>query len=149
MKFHTEYDTESDAFAYVNFNTFYQLNKKVRLGGGYIGRDHELYDYALSPVAQWNHVSENLAYGGFTHEINSTWAYSMYSRYDLRRNDLDEVGGYIQYSLDCLVFQLRTAYINSFDRIDGVSERDDDYRIAITMWFRAENKSTNDDWLTW
>jgi len=149
IKVHSEYDTENDEFAYVNFNTFYQLNKKVRLGGGYLGRDHDLYDYASSPVAQWNRVNENLAYGGFTHELNSTWSYSIYSRFDLRRNELDEVGGYIQYALDCLVFQFRTAYLSSFDRIDGVSERDDDYRVAITMWFKAENKSTDDDWLTW
>ena len=149
MKIHTEYDTESDEFAYVNFNTFYQMNKQLRLGGGYIGRDHELYDYAISPVAEWNRVNENLAYGGYTYTINSTWSYSLYTRYDLRRNELDEIGGYIQYALDCLVFQIQTTYLSSFDRIDGVSERDDDYRIAITMWFRAENKSTRDDWLTW
>ncbi|MFO7937657.1 MAG: LptA/OstA family protein [Kiritimatiellia bacterium] len=149
VKAQTEYDTEEDAFAYVNFSTFYQLTKAVRLGGGYIGRDHEIYDYAPSPVEQWNQVNENLAYGGFTHEINDTWTYSFYTRYDLRRNDLDEVGGYIQYSLDCLVFQLRTAYINSFDRVDGFSKRDDDYRVALTMWFRAENREADDNWLTW
>ena len=130
VKTQSEYDTENDAFAYVNFSTFYQLNKAVRLGGGYLGRDHDLYDYARSPVEEWNRVRENLAYGGYTHKLNETWTYSFYTRYDLRRNDLDEVGGYIQYSLDCLVFQLRTAYINSFDRIDGVSERDDDFRVA-------------------
>jgi len=149
IKFQGEYDNEHDKFAYINFNTFYRLNKQVRVGGGYLGRDHDIYDYALSPVAQWNRVNENLAYGGFTHDINSTWSYSIYSRYDLRRNDLDEIGGFIQYSLDCLVFQLRTAYVNSFDRIDGVSERDDDYRISITMWFRAENKEPDDEWLAW
>ncbi len=149
VKARSEYDTEDDTFAYVNFSTFYQLNKAVRLGGGYLGRDHDLYDYAPSPVAQWNRVRENLAYGGFTHKLNETWTYSFYTRYDLRCNDLDEVGGYIQYSLDCLVFQFRTAYINGFDRIDDVSERDDDFRVALTMWFKAENRETDDEWLTW
>ncbi len=149
VKLQSEYDTDTDQFAYVNFSTFYQLSRTVRLGGGYLGRDHDLYDYALSPVDQWNRVNENLIYGGFTHDLNSIWSYSIYSRYDLRRNELDEIGGYIQYSLDCLVFQLRTAFVNGFDRIDGVSEREADYRIALTMWFKAENKSADDDWLTW
>jgi hypothetical protein len=148
VKVQSEYDTENDLFAYVNLSTFYQLNRAVRLGGGYLGRDHDIYDYAPSPVAQWNRVNENLAYGGFTHELNRSWTYSVYTRYDLRYNELDEVGGYIQYSLDCLVFQLRTAYVNSFDRVDG-SERGDDFRVALTMWFRAEDRESGDQWLTW
>ncbi|MDA3924305.1 MAG: hypothetical protein PF904_06390 [Kiritimatiellae bacterium] len=148
IKFHGEYDPEDDKFAYVNFNTFYQLNKQLRLGGGYLGRDHEIYDYGTMAVNSWNRINENLVYGGFTHDINSTWSYSMYLRHDLRRNEMDEVGGYIQYSLDCLVFQLRTAYISGFDRVDG-SERDDDYRVSLTMWFKAENKSSEDEWLAW
>lgn len=149
VKSRGEYDTEEDTFAYVNFSTFYQLSEAIRLGGGYVGRDHALYDYAPSPVEQWNRVKDNLAYGGYTHKLNETWTYSFYTRYDLHRNDLDEVGGYIQYSLDCLVFQLRTAYINSFDRIDDVSKRGDDFRVALTMWFKAENREIDDDWLTW
>lgn len=146
---HTEYDTEEERFAYVNFSAFHQLTDAFRLGGGYIGRDHDITDFAPSPVQQWNSVKENLAYGGFTHRLNHQWTYSFYTRYDLRRNELDEVGGYLQYSLDCMVFQLRTAYINSFDRIDGVSERDADFRVALTMWFTAENKEPDEEWLTW
>ncbi len=146
---HTEYDPEEDAFAYVNFSSFYQLTSSFKLGGGYIGRDHSVYDYAPLPVPQWNRVKENLIYGGFTHTLNESWQYSVYSRFDLRRNELDEVGGYIQYSLDCLVFQLRTAYINSFDRIDRVSERDADFRVGLTMWLKAQDREERDDWLTW
>jgi lipopolysaccharide export system protein LptA len=146
---HTEYDPEEDAFAYVNFSSFYQLSSSFKLGGGYIGRDHSIYDYGPLPVPQWNRVKENLIYGGFTHTLNESWQYSVYSRFDLRRNELDEVGGYIQYSLDCLVFQLRTAYINSFDRIDRVSERDADFRIGLTMWLKAQDREERDDWLTW
>ncbi|MFA7173036.1 MAG: LptA/OstA family protein [Kiritimatiellia bacterium] len=149
VKMHTEYDSENEKFAYVNFATFYELQKGFRLGGGYLGRDHELYDYDRSRVPQWNRVNENLAYGGFTHDINSVWSYSLYARYDLRYNSLDEIGGYIQYSLDCLVFRLHSAYVNSFERIDGESKRDDDFRVAFTMWFKAENRNEHDEWLTW
>ena len=79
------------------------------MGGGYLGRDHDLHDYAASPVSQWNRVNENLLYGGLTHDINETWSWSFYVRYDLRYNELDEVGGYVPYSLDCLVYQVNTA----------------------------------------
>ena len=94
-------------------------------------------------------MKENLIYGGFTHDINDTWSWSTYVRYDLRNNDLDEVGGYIQYSLDCLVFQLRTAYVNDYQRIDDMSERESDYRVALMVWLRAQKRSPDDDWLTW
>ncbi|MDD4016866.1 MAG: LptA/OstA family protein [Kiritimatiellae bacterium] len=143
-----EWDTENDTFAYADLSAFYKLTEKFRFGGGYLGRDHRLYDYEVSPVEEWNRVKENLGYAGFTHDINETWSWSTYVRYDLRNNDLDEVGGYVQYSLDCLVFQLRTAYVNSYDRIDG-TERDNDFRVAIMMWLKAQNKTPDDEWLTW
>jgi len=149
VKAHGEWDTENDTFAYADLSAFYKLSEKFRFGGGYLGRDHDLYDYDLSPVPEWNRVKENLIYTGFTHDVNDTWSYSCYVRYDLRYNELDEVGGYVQYRLDCLVFQLRTAYVNNFKRIDNMSERDSDFRVALMVWLRAENRTADDEWLTW
>ena len=149
LKAQGEWDTEEDTFAYVDLSAYYKLNEKVRLGGGYLARDHQLYDYDVSPVEEWNRVKENLVYGGFTHDINDTWSWSVYTRYDLRYNDLDEVGGYVQYRLDCLVFQLRSAYVNDFQRIDDMSEREDDFRVALMVWLRAENRTPDDEWVTW
>lgn len=147
-KAQVEWDTEKDTVAYADLSAFYKLNDHFRFGGGYLGRDHKLYDYDTSIVPEWDRVKENLLYTGFTHDINETWSYSVYVRYDLRYNELDEVGGYLQYSLDCLVFQLRTAYRNSFERIDG-TERDNDFRVAIMMWLKAEHRTADDEWLTW
>lgn len=149
VKLQGDWDNEESTVAYADLSAFYKLTDKFRFGGGYLGRDHDLYDYDVSPIEQWNRVKENLIYGGFTHDINDTWAWSFYTRYDLRKNDLDEVGGYIQYSLDCLVFQLKTAYVNDYERIDRVSESQDDFRVALVMWLRAEKRTPDDDWLTW
>lgn len=148
MKAQGEWDTDKDTFAYVDLSTFYKVNEKFRLGGGYLARDHQLYDYEVSPVEEWNRVKENLIYSGFTHDINDTWSWSTYVRYDLRNNELDEVGGYVQYRLDCLVFQLRSAYINNYQRDDD-TESQDDFRVALMVWLRAEKRTPDDDWLTW
>jgi lipopolysaccharide assembly outer membrane protein LptD (OstA) len=148
IKAHGEWDTEESTVAYADLSAFYRINEKLRLGGGYLARDHKLYDYDVSPVMQWRCADENLLYGGLTYDVNDTWSWSAYTRYDLRRNELDRVGGYIQYRLDCLVFQLSVTYVNDFTRIDG-SERDDDFRFAIMMWLRAENRAPDDEWLTW
>lgn len=148
LRTHAEWDTKHDKMAFADFSAFYKLNEKFRIGGGYLGRDHRLFDYDLSPVAQWNRMKENLAYGGFTHVINDSWSWSFFVRYDLRVNELDEIGGYIQYQLDCLAFQLRTSYLKGYDRIDG-SERDNDFRVSFMMWLRAQQKEPTDEWLRW
>jgi hypothetical protein len=149
LKAQGEWDTEENTMAYVDLSAFYKVNEKFRLGGGYLARDHALYDYAPSAVADWNRVKENLIYAGFTHDINDTWSWSSYARWDLLNNQLDEVGGYIQYRLDCLVFQLRSAYINNYQRLDQTSESQSDFRVGLLMWLRAENRTQEDDWLTW
>ena len=148
VKAQAEWDTEEETFAYADLSAFYKLTEKFRFGGGYLARDHEVYDYDKALIDDWNRVHNSLAYTGFTHDINDTWSWSTYVRYDLLENELDEVGGYVQYRLDCLVFQLRTAYIGSYDRIDG-TERGDDYRVALMMWLRAQKHEDMDEWLTW
>ena len=148
IKAQGEWDNEANTMAYADLSAFYKLTEKFRLGGGYLARDHALYDYDVSVVDQWNYMKDNVGYGGFTHDINDTWSWSTYVRYDLRNNDLEEVGGYLQYNLDCLCFQLRSAYLNSFERIDG-TERKDDFRVGFMVWLRAEKRSPVDDWLTW
>lgn len=148
VKAQVEWDTEDDLIAYANLSAFYKVNESFRFGGGYLGRDHDLTDYGYSPVAQWNRVKENLVYAGYTHALNDQWSYSPYIRFDARENDLDEVGGYIRFQLDCLVFQLRFAYVNEYMRIDG-SERGDDFRVSFTMWLRAQKKGDTDEWRAW
>lgn len=145
---HGQWDVKNDTMAYVDLSAFYKVNEKIRFGGGYLARDHRLYDYGMSPVMEWNRARDNLIYGGFTHVINDTWSWSPFVRYDLRANELDEVGAYLQYQLDCLVFQLRTSYRNGFDRIDG-SERDDDFKVALLVWLRAQGKEPDDEWMRW
>ncbi|MBQ9432091.1 MAG: LPS-assembly protein LptD [Kiritimatiellae bacterium] len=145
---HGQWDTEADTVAYADLSAIYKFSETFRAGGGFLSRDHRLYDYDESPVPQWNRSRMEAAYVGFTHEINDTWSYSSYIRWDMRENELDEVGGYIQYQLDCLAFQLRTAYINDFTRIDG-SERKDDFRISLMVWLRAHDKQPSDQWLRW
>jgi lipopolysaccharide export system protein LptA len=149
IRAHADWDTERSAVAYADLGAFYKVTEKFRLGGGYLGRDHDLFDFDQSVVPQWNRVKENLFYGGFTHDISAKWAWSFYTRFDARHNELAEVGGYVQYSLDCLVFQLRSSYVNNLERIDRVSETEDDFRVAIVMWLKAENRTSNDNWLTW
>lgn len=148
LRAQAEWDKENDTVAYADLGAFYKLTDTFRMGGGYLGRDHELYDYGTAAIPSWNWMHQNLVYGGFTHDINETWSWSPYVRYDLRCGELDEIGTYVQYSLDCLVFQLRTSYVGGYTRVDG-TERDGDFRVALLMWLKVEGRKTADEWLTW
>jgi lipopolysaccharide assembly outer membrane protein LptD (OstA) len=140
-----EWDTEQETFAYVDLGAQYKLNKRLSVGAGYLARDHELYDFDTSPVAQWDRAEQSVFYTGFFHEITDAWAWSMFVRYDTDVGALDEVGGYLQYSLDCLVFQLRSSYRSSFTRMDG-TEKDNDFRISFIVWLRAMNQKQGNKW---
>jgi len=143
-----EWDMERDVVAYVDLGAYYRMGERFSVGGGYLTRDHALYDFDKSPVAQWNEVNNKVLYGGFVHDINDAWTWSLYARYDIEDNSLDEVGGYLQYGLDCIIFQVRSFYRPSYTRVDG-TERDSDYRIAFTMWLRAEGRRSKEEWLSW
>ena len=140
-----EWDTERDKLAYVDLSAHYKLNKQFSVGAGYMARNHELYDLGTTLLPQWDRAEKSVFYTGFFHELTEAWAWSMFVRYDTDVGSLDEVGGFLQYSLDCLAFQLRTSYHASFTRMDG-SERDSDFRISFIMWLRAMDRTQSYQW---
>jgi len=144
----TEWDAEQDKMAYVDLGAHYKVSETFNVGAGYMVRDHELYDYVQSPIQEWNQAEHSVVYAGFYHEITEAWAWSLSVRYDTDEGDLEEVGGYLQYSLDCLVFQVRSAYRPSYTRIDG-SEKDSDFRFSFVMWLRAMDKKKQEKWDRW
>jgi lipopolysaccharide assembly outer membrane protein LptD (OstA) len=143
-----EWDTQQEKMAYVDLSAHYKLSQAFKVGSGYMARNHELYDYDDSLIPQWNRSEHSVLYTGFYHELTEAWAWSLFARYDADEGELEEVGGYLQYSLDCLVFQLRTSYRTPYTRIDG-SEKDSDFRISFIMWLRAMDKKKREQWDRW
>ena len=141
----TEWDTEQETFAYVDLGAHYKLNKRLSVGAGYMARDHELYDFRSSSLHQGDRAEQSVFYTGFFHEFTDAWAWSMFVRYDTDAGALDEVGGFLQYSLDCLVFQLRSSYRTSYTRLDS-SERDSDFKISFVIWLRAMKQKQGNAW---
>jgi lipopolysaccharide assembly outer membrane protein LptD (OstA) len=71
-----------------------------------------------------------------THRLTSSLSGCVFVRYDLEDSELNEVGGYGQYDLDCLSFRLATGYLPAYTRSDG-SRRAADWRIGFEMWVKA------------
>lgn len=81
--------------------------------------------------------------------ISSVWAVGFNTRTDLQASQLQEIGSYVQYSLDCMAFQLRLAYKPAMTLEDG-TERDADYKIAVMVWLLSgRNDPIRDDILGW
>lgn len=115
----------------------------LTLYAGCLTRNHELYDYYWSDT-----IKDTVVYGGFAHELCDTVEWSMYARYNIEFEDLEEIGGYLQYNLDCISFRLTTEYTPLYFSEDGY-KNDPDFKISLGAWLRAFPMSDGDDWKTW
>ncbi|MEI8243782.1 MAG: hypothetical protein WCI17_10985 [bacterium] len=80
--------------------------------------------------------SVRLARVSVTHCFDEEWRGNLFLRYDMDGRELDEIGGYMQYELDCLAFRMTSGYRPSITRDDG-STRAVDYRVAFQVWVKA------------
>jgi len=83
-----------------------------------------------------NLPSITLASISVTHRFNDLWAANGFVRYDVTTRDLQEIGGYLEYDLDCISFRLDAGFIPPITRTDG-TRRPVDYRFALFMAIRA------------
>lgn len=137
-----EYDPKNEKLAYGDIYGQYTLDR-IRLGLGCLTRDGEIYDYYWRGNQQ-----DAVVYGNLVHTLSDQWSWSVYSRGNCDRGELEEVGGYIQYKLDCLTFQLYGSYMPEFSRQDG-TEFESDYRIGFTMWLNAMGDGPEESWKRW
>ena len=78
----------------------------------------------------------DLARASVTHRFNTYWSANVFARYNLKDSELDEVGNYIQYDMDCLAFRLTSGYMPAFTRYDG-TRRSADYNVSLQVWVKA------------
>lgn len=74
--------------------------------------------------------------GGIVIAFTDAWSVNAYSRYEAEDAQVEEVGGYLQYQTDCLIFRLKGRYIPGYTRSDGFEE-EDDYKVSLNVWLRA------------
>ena len=108
---------------------------------GYIGRDHRTWDYVPSLYNRYNWAKSNIARLGFEHGVCDWLAWGPYIRYDCRRNEVDEIGTWVDFMTDCLAFRIQFEYENDYRRIDG-SHHDDDLRVVFFLYLRAFGPSS-------
>ncbi len=137
-----QYDPEESRLALWDISLRYRLDP-ITLYAGYLRRHHDIYDYYWADV-----VKDELVYGGFIHRLCDLIEWSAYARYNLETSDLDEIGGFIQYNLDCLAFRLNTRYLPKYYSDDG-RKHGSDFRISFELWLRAFPHEESESWMTW
>lgn len=137
-----QYDPEESRLALWDIHARYELDV-VTLYVGYLTRDHEVYD------TYWtDYVDDAIVYGGFIHHLCDAFDWSAYIRYNTEREDLEEVGGFLQYNLDCVSFRLNLGYIPSYTSEDNY-KHDSDVRLSLGAWLRAFPNDDQEDWMMW
>lgn len=138
-----QYDPEENRLAFWDINGKYRLSSTLTLYAGYLVRHHELYDCYWSDM-----LRDRIVYGGFVHHLCDTIDWSAYARYNLEYGDLEEVGGYVQYNLDCISLRVSTEYDPVYTSLDG-RKHSADFRVAFDVWLRAFPKTEEPDWMSW
>ncbi len=81
----------------------------------------------------WRNDRNNLFTGSVTWYPNERWAFNLFGRYEFETSQVEEVGGWIQHSWDCIALRLVASVEPGYDREDGTKE-ENDWRITLTGW---------------
>jgi hypothetical protein len=88
---------------------------------------------ALDPFGMWTREpAAQVLYGGAKHIFNTVWSVGTDVRYECEQARLQEIAGYVEYSLDCLAFQLRTGYEPAWTDAAGVAS-DANFKVGLVV----------------
>ena len=143
LAFRAEYDTQQDRLALADFEWRQALSRRLSYNVDFIHRDYRWWDFSSTPYNPTEMRTEDFNWArfafidiGFEYEVCDAIALGPYMRWDLRSDEVDEVGSWFDYRTDCLGLRLQVAYQNDYKRIDG-SECDHDWRIGFFVYLRA------------
>ncbi len=117
---------------------------RVRWEGFYDNGEGEL-DTTEVQLTAWHDVfrcdalyryrrDENSCFdGGVSWYANERWAFNLFARYEFETSQVEEVGGWIQRSWDCLALRLIASVEPGYEDEAGRDE-DDDWHVTITGW---------------
>ncbi len=143
-----EYDPTLSRWATFNVNTRLNLDS-LTLYLGFLHRDHDLFSYYWTDM-----IDDQIIYGGLINNPCDTIEWSAYWRYNTKLSRLEEVGGYVQYNIDCLSFRFNVGHTPAYTAEDyynpDVNRRhDSDMRFSFGIWLRALPPSREQPWMDW
>lgn len=138
-----EWDGQNDSVAYADVAWRQKWHRDLSSTLSYFERDQRRWDFSSSPYDPAVETGDDFNWAKYSsvglsmeHEICDAVAWGPFVRWDLRENELDEAGAWLDLRTDCLGFRFSLSYENDYRRIDG-SEHEDDWRFSFCVYLRA------------
>ncbi|MBN1557548.1 MAG: LPS-assembly protein LptD [Lentisphaerae bacterium] len=85
---------------------------------------------------RYRYDESSLLRNDLTFYLNRNWSLNTYGRYEFEESRLEEQGGYLQRSFDCMVFRAGASMLPGYTATDG-TEFDDEFRFLFEFWMTA------------
>lgn len=131
-----EYDSDNNTIAFGDVDWTHRLTDAFSYSVGYSLRDHRWWDFSSFSVDELNYAKIHMVDVGFEHKVCEWLAWGPHMRWDIRANELDTVGTWIDFLTDCLGFRLLLEYENEYTTLDGF-RRKDDWSIGFYVYLRC------------
>lgn len=131
-----EYDGDDKRIAYASATWMQKVSSDWKYNASYNFRRHRYWDFSSTPDEQFGEARFHLAEIGAEQTICDWLAWGPTVSWDLRENELDRVGAWIDYLTDCLGFRFMVQYENSYATFDGY-KRDDDWSFGFYVYLRC------------
>ena len=89
--------------------------------------------FRCDAIYRWRNDVNSYLDGGVTWNANERWSFNIFGRYEFETSQVEEVGGWIQRSWDCLALRLIASVQPGYENSAGIQE-DDDWHVTITGW---------------
>lgn len=138
-----EYNSDDNELAYVSAFFRQKFSKDLSVRAAYDMRKHRYWDYSSTPLEYNGFAHFHIIDVGMEHTVCDWLAWGPMLRWDLRENELDSVGAWIDYLTDCLGFRFSVEYDNSFRTMDGF-EYDEDWSFGFYIYLRCFGPDSGD-----
>ena len=143
MGVRAEYDSEGNdipcAGAFLRQKASDDFSFHVR----YDLRDHRYWDFSSPPYASHGYARLHSVEAGFEHKVCDWLAWGPAIRWDLDEQELDSVGGWIDYLTDCLGFRFMVEYNSEFTSPEGY-KWDEDWSFGFYVYLRCFGPGSGD-----
>ena len=138
-----EYDAADNAVPLADAGLQHVVSDTFKYHVTYALRDYRMWDFSSTPYDADKMANDNLNYArfqyveaGFENQPLDWFAWSPFVRWDIRENELDSIGTWVDFLTDCLGFRFLVEYENEYERIDGY-RHGDDWSFGFYIYLRA------------
>ena len=89
--------------------------------------------FKCDAIYRWRNDVNSYFDGGVTWNANEFWSFNVFGRYEFETSQVEEAGGWIQRSWDCIAIRLIGSVEPGYTNEAGLRE-EDDWHLTVTGW---------------